>query len=403
MNGLVLQGGGTKGSYHIGVWKALRELGEEIHAVTGTSIGALNGVMIAQDKFEEAYDIWYNIEPSMLSDIDIELYKKLHELDLDYDLFSSFIKYFKDALNNRGLDITPLKKLIEREVDEEKVRNSKVDFGLVTVSLSNVEPQELFVKDIPRGKLHEYILASARLPIFRMEKIDGKTFIDGGFYDNLPIKLMITKKEINKLILIENKGIGMKQKVDLSEYEVIRIKPSGDVGRTLEMNKERSRENLLMGYYDTLRIYRKYTGKKYCIESYDEKSILEYLYNMPKNKLNSIAEILGFKKIKSKRQIFDQILPEIASMLKLNKNADYEDLFTKTIEMASEYLRINRYQIFTIQTLLDQIRQKLTENEKEIFYDNQKLISKILKQGNIAIGKHKSEIIVEIMSVLLVD
>jgi len=123
MNGLVLQGGGTKGSYHIGVWKALRELGEEIHAVTGTSIGAINGAMIAQDKFDEVYDLWYNIEISMLSDIDTEMYKKLRELELDSKLFFSYIKYFKDIFNNRGLDITPFKKLIEREVDEEKVRN----------------------------------------------------------------------------------------------------------------------------------------------------------------------------------------------------------------------------------------------------------------------------------------
>lgn len=195
----------------------------------------------------------------------------------------------------------------------------------------------------------------------------------------------------------------MKQKVDLSRLEVIKIKPSGDVGRTLEITIERSRENLLMGYYDTLRVYREYAGKKYCIEPYDEKIILEYLYSMPENKINSLAEILGFKKIKSKRQIFEQIMPEIANMLKLNKNADYEELFTEMIEVASEYLMINRYQIFTIRELLDQIKQKLVENEKEVFYDNQKLISKILKQGNIAIGKHKNEIIVEIMSVLLVE
>ncbi len=41
MIGLVLQGGGAKGGYHIGVWKALRELDIEIGAVTGTSVGAL--------------------------------------------------------------------------------------------------------------------------------------------------------------------------------------------------------------------------------------------------------------------------------------------------------------------------------------------------------------------------
>ncbi|MCD6436124.1 MAG: patatin-like phospholipase family protein, partial [Clostridiales bacterium] len=253
MNGLVLQGGGAKGAYHIGVWKALRELGEEIDAVTGTSIGALNGVMIAQNRFKEIYDIWYNIKPSMLTDIDSEMYKKLLKLDLDSELFSSSIKYFKEIFENGGLDITPLKELIERIVDEEKVRNSKIDFGLVTVSLSDMEPFELFVKDIPKGELHEYLLASARLPIFKMGKINGRIFIDGAFHDNQPIKLMLRKKGIKKLILVENKGVGRRQKVDLSGYEVIKITPSDDVGRTLEITKERARENLLMGYYDTLR------------------------------------------------------------------------------------------------------------------------------------------------------
>jgi len=281
--------------------------------------------------------------------------------------------------------------------------NSKVEFGLVTVSLSDMEPQELFVKDIPNGKLHEYLLASAHLPIFKMEKIDGKVFIDGGFYDNQPIRLMLKKEGIKKLILVENKGIGMKQKVDLSGYEVIRIRPSGDVGRTLEMTKERSRENLLMGYYDTLRVYRRYVGRKYYIKPYDEETIIRHIYQMPYNSINEVARILGLKKIKSKRQIFEQVLPEIASILKLSKNADYEELFTAIVEMAAEYLEINRYQIFTLRALAEQIKEKLMENEKEAFYINQRLITKILKQGNISIGRHKKEIMVEIMSVLLVD
>lgn len=45
--GLVLSGGGAKGAYHVGVLKALRELGTRIDAVSGASIGALNGGILA--------------------------------------------------------------------------------------------------------------------------------------------------------------------------------------------------------------------------------------------------------------------------------------------------------------------------------------------------------------------
>ena len=41
--GLVLDGGGARGAYQIGAWKALREAGVKIEAVAGTSVGALNG------------------------------------------------------------------------------------------------------------------------------------------------------------------------------------------------------------------------------------------------------------------------------------------------------------------------------------------------------------------------
>lgn len=45
--GLVLSGGGAKGAYQVGVMKALEQLGIEVHALAGASIGALNGAIIA--------------------------------------------------------------------------------------------------------------------------------------------------------------------------------------------------------------------------------------------------------------------------------------------------------------------------------------------------------------------
>ena len=62
--GLVLEGGGAKGAYQIGAWKALREEGVKIKGISGVSVGALNGALICMDDFERAEEIWKNIEYS---------------------------------------------------------------------------------------------------------------------------------------------------------------------------------------------------------------------------------------------------------------------------------------------------------------------------------------------------
>ncbi|MCH5185406.1 MAG: patatin-like phospholipase family protein, partial [Oscillospiraceae bacterium] len=41
--GVALGGGGAKGSYEVGVWQALKDMGFNVTAVCGTSIGAING------------------------------------------------------------------------------------------------------------------------------------------------------------------------------------------------------------------------------------------------------------------------------------------------------------------------------------------------------------------------
>lgn len=59
--GLVLAGGGAKGSYEIGVWKALKELNVPISMVAGASVGALNGAIIVQDDYDTACKLWTNL------------------------------------------------------------------------------------------------------------------------------------------------------------------------------------------------------------------------------------------------------------------------------------------------------------------------------------------------------
>ena len=71
--GLILAGGGAKGAYQIGAWKAMRELNIEFEAIAGASVGAINGAMIAQGDFDDAYELWSNVEVSSGVNIQGEL------------------------------------------------------------------------------------------------------------------------------------------------------------------------------------------------------------------------------------------------------------------------------------------------------------------------------------------
>ena len=75
--GLVLEGGGSKGAYQVGVLKALLENGYRFDAVTGTSIGALNGAILAQDGLDRLEDFWREVKISSIFDVSEEIAEKL--------------------------------------------------------------------------------------------------------------------------------------------------------------------------------------------------------------------------------------------------------------------------------------------------------------------------------------
>ena len=77
--GLVLEGGGAKGAYQIGAWRALKEAGVKIKGVSGTSVGALNGALICMDDLEKAEKLWANISYSQVMDVDDELMGRLFD------------------------------------------------------------------------------------------------------------------------------------------------------------------------------------------------------------------------------------------------------------------------------------------------------------------------------------
>ncbi len=69
---LVLAGGGARGSYQVGVWRALMELGWHPQIITGTSVGSLNGAMFVLDQYETARDMWLAIRSKDVMELPAE-------------------------------------------------------------------------------------------------------------------------------------------------------------------------------------------------------------------------------------------------------------------------------------------------------------------------------------------
>lgn len=308
MLGLALEGGGAKGSYEIGAYVALTEMGYKFDAVAGTSIGSLNAALIAQDNIKLAKDLWLNADSEIIG-INKDIVKLKKHFTINKENIKTSFSELNKLLKNKGLDITKYKDILDKYIDEEKIRKSHINYGLVTVRLKDLKPLELTIKDIKNGKLSEYIMASSYLPVFKMEKIiDNSYYLDGGVSNNLPISLL-EKMGCNKVIAIRINGIGISKKKLISKTEVKEIAPTKDTGPVIFFDNKDIVNNYYMGYYDTLLYFNKLDGYKYYFKKFKlykfiSRKVDNNLLNLVKLKFRTpdIKELI----IKSIEHIFEE-------------------------------------------------------------------------------------------------
>ena len=397
MYGLVLEGGGARGSYHIGAYKAIMEEGIEIGAIAGTSVGALNGAMIVQGDYEKALELWQDIKYSMVINANDEEIEKLKNKKLDKDDIHNLTGKIKSVITDRGLDITPLKELLSTYIDEEKIRNSPMDFGIVTINLTDFKPMEIFKEDIPQGAIKDYLLASSYLPIFKNEKLGGKRFLDGAFYDNLPFSLL-QSRGYDKLIIVRTHAKGLTKRIT-PELEAIIISPSDYIGEFYEFEYEAARRNIELGYYDGLKALRGLRGIKYYIEPKGEQYYFNILLNLDEDKLSNIRECIRTPNIPDKRALFEHIIPKVASSMGLNKDFDYEDFVLALLERKASSLEISRFHIYSFDDLCKLVKNtpsKVIEKPTE-----HGPLSKIIEKVDLSTLFINDELILDIADIII--
>ncbi len=362
MYGVALEGGGAKGAFHMGAIKALMENGYEFGAVTGTSIGALNGAIIAQGDAEAGYKMWESINMSTLFDIDEEYYDKLANKDIDKSTLLYFASKIKEVIENKGINTSKMREVIETLVDEEKLRNSPIDFGLVTVSLNDFKPIELFKDQIPKGQINDYLMASANFPGFAPKTIDGKHFADGGLYDNLPLNLLASRG-YKEIIAIRTHGVGISQKTKYKDLHIIEITPSEDLGSTFAFDHSLISKNLEMGCYDALRVIKGLVGRHYYIEPLGEDYYLDLFSSMSDELIVKTAQTLGIPINNTKRTLFEIIIPHLAEALDLKGDATYETIFVSLLEVYAEKYFVEKYATYSLNDFLSTIKVKASSKQ----------------------------------------
>ena len=355
---LALEGGGAKGAYEIGCWQALQEAGIEFNAVSGTSVGALNGAMMALGDLEKAKELWLNIRYSQVMDVDDEAMRKVFQKDMKGDDWRSFAASLQEIMANKGFDVTPLRNLLEEAVDEDAVRASKRELFIITYSISDRKELELRAKDLTEpGEIRDMLLASAYLPVFRNEKLGGKRYTDGGVADAVPLNVLI-EQGYKDVIVIRMNGFGRQRSVKIpKDANVHTIAAVRDLGNVLNFTEEQSRFDLSCGYFDAQRLLYGLSGSLYYIDRrWDEARAYRFLLEQMRAILHS------YGRSASLRQINEDLLPKLES--RAGGKGDYHAALLGFLETAADEAGVDPFRIYTEDELVAEVTQRYDYNSK---------------------------------------
>ncbi|MBP5789805.1 MAG: patatin-like phospholipase family protein [Neisseriaceae bacterium] len=301
--GLVLSGGGAKGAYQVGVMKALLEKNVAIDCISGASIGALNGCILASapdlktgvERLEEVWGRLPEIKPLQAQSMGRFVPALLPYLSL---LASSGLRLnpywkaatmlaaqlFKDQLPETPdgiLTDTPLRDLMNEYLDLKQLQQSiplfvsvfeQQDFikesmdyvGVGLLGKDNKPSRFVHIQSLPINEQKEMILASAAIPlIFQSKKdADNNRLTDGGqggalkSQGNTPITPLIEQEHCDFVIVSHLSQGTLWNRHDFRQTACIEIRPNAalDLGvkAVFDFSAEKIQQLQQAGYEDTL-------------------------------------------------------------------------------------------------------------------------------------------------------
>lgn len=280
--GLVLSGGGAKGAYQVGVLRYMAEIGMNVDAISGASIGALNGAIISNAKnlneaSEHLAKLWATLaeeSPLKFNKAAVVPYlgfamimgskrlspavaiaaKNAYNNLKDFEIFEGINLYF-DKLDTGVFDHSPVRDLIDEYTKPHTLQKGLPLYisayqsdGLgedlcntvsAAIGISNTKNSEFFhVQSFPIEEQQDVILASAALPIlFSPQKINDKAYSDGGLggwqksQGNTPITPLIEKENCTHIIVTHLTDGSLWNRYDFQTTTILEIRPKQSIAK----------------------------------------------------------------------------------------------------------------------------------------------------------------------------
>ena len=361
--GLVLSSDGSKSSFEIGAWKALRELDITITAVAGSFVGALNAALIAQGDFEKAVRFWRNISSNNLFFVNKHIAQKYAD-EWSKTETRQFRKLFINYIQGKTDELAPLKEMIDMYIDEKTVRSSGTALGFVSISMTNLEADMLTLNNIPKGKLTQYLLAAACFPqIAQVNRAKDTQF----------------SLEYSPYKIIESEGV--KQILSTDEIlvlppnlvpEVTIISSSEAMELTLNESVEHMRNSIKLGYIDTLKMFEKSIGQSYLIKPGNEVEFNSFKMKIGRPlpaHLNDLIRIL----LRLKNLTKEIILTRLSNLLR-DGGIAVNDLYISLLENLARFIGIKNDEKYVLDKLLNitisESKERLTAAKNTLVESN---------------------------------
>lgn len=269
--GLVLAGGGAKGAYETGVFKALWELKlvNQIQVISGTSIGAVNALLLAMNDESTCHNSWNSLSYSRFI-FSQENSRRMKVTEL--------ISRVKNIGNDQGIidqlkggDIALLsqsgvEKFIEEYVDMRVIRNSGKCIYACAYNIDDEKPEYFCLNDYTEEEMKNIVLASCAIPyIFKPITLKNHRYADGGINvhsrrkhnaDNVPLSPV--RKHGCDIIIVVHLSSKDAAAIRYEDMEnIVEIYPStslefiNGIG-TINMNKSILYQNIEIGYRDAM-------------------------------------------------------------------------------------------------------------------------------------------------------
>ncbi|NET82941.1 MAG: patatin-like phospholipase family protein [Moorea sp. SIO1F2] len=295
--GLVLAGGGAKGAYQAGVCKYLAEIGLEPQIIAGTSIGTLNGAVLASsESFAEGVKrlnkLWDQlgqkqvIRPNKSAVLKTLSYgAKAFIPNLRTWWFDFLVKIGLPEDHNAIFDPEPVETLLREAVDPAKLRKGielwatvfpalkipDLDYDLLMPLVDLLRAQAgtsahwLRVQDCQDDEtLYNLLLASAAIPLaFPQREVNGQFYVDGALGDNIPLGALVDRGCTFAIVIHLDNGETWSRH-DFPEQAIIEIRPEQQINKSnrpvigfidslLDFSPERITELKERGYEDAQR------------------------------------------------------------------------------------------------------------------------------------------------------